>query len=188
MRPRVKLGGELAPTCPVQQTPRLQSCSSPCSSLLRDVMETAPGALGADARAPVPSSPEETLPCFLCCHPQPLLGRVARLQLQPTLPRKASVPFKRKQDQTRSSSLEFVGKRSSMNFYCTPCCYTQRMCWGGCGRIQPKSSAASGVLEFGLSVQPTVFHTNPLPLTQSSATDNREFLMQTWLLGMKDGW
>lgn len=40
----------------------------------------------------------------------------------------------------------------------------------------------------GLLVQPTVFHINPLPLTQSSATDNKEFLMQTWLLGMKDGW
>lgn len=98
------------------------------------------------------------------------------------------MPFQGKPDQTRSSSLEFVAKRSRMNF---PPDFAL---------LQPEAVPSAGedadassqrvqllleLLQFGLQAQPVVFHINPLPLTQTSATSNREFLMQPHV---KEGW
>lgn len=113
-------------------------------------------------------------------HPQPLLGRLARLQLHPALHRKASVPFEGKQDQTHRSSLELVGNQSSMNF-CRNAATTQGCTepWVQCGRIQPKSSASSGAFTvWSIGATGCVSH-QPTASDQTSATSNGELLLQT---------
>lgn len=92
------------------------------SELLLSLLFSAPGRGGDSSGSVWALLPRGNLPC----HPQPLLGRVARLWLQPTLQARASVPFKGKPDQIWSGSLEFMAKRSRMNFHPTSRCYNSR--------------------------------------------------------------